>query len=144
MSQKCDAFTFTMLTLLGQMNAIALQLNILAYLFISLCAACHLYFSFYVTLSRKSFLCYSALWLNIKIPDLTILCINFFQNRSLLNFKVSVLINFCIIFFQFLAAPDKLSFLFEIFSLVDYFTIPPSFVAVYLNRNWLGKKSLTC
>jgi len=42
---------------------------------------------------------------------------------------------FCV---QFLAAPDKLSFLFEIFSLVDYFTIPPSLVAIYLNRNWLG------
>jgi len=37
------------------------------------------------------------------------------------------------------AAPDKLCFLFEIFSLVDYFTIPPSFLAVYLNRNWLGR-----
>jgi len=42
------------------------------------------------------------------------------------------------VWLQFLAAPDKLSFLFEIFSLVDYFTIPPSFVAIYLNRNWLG------
>ncbi|ESO01730.1 hypothetical protein HELRODRAFT_112655 [Helobdella robusta] len=41
-------------------------------------------------------------------------------------------------FIRFLAAQDKLSFLFEIFSLVDYFTIPPSFVAIYLNRNWLG------
>ena len=27
----------------------------------------------------------------------------------------------------------------ELYSLVDYFTIPPSFVAVYLNRNWLGQ-----
>lgn len=25
--------------------------------------------------------------------------------------------------------------------MVDYFTIPPSFVAVYLNRNWLGEQS---
>ena len=40
---------------------------------------------------------------------------------------------------QFIAASEKLSFLIELFSLVDYFTIPPSFVAIYLNRNWLGE-----
>jgi len=40
---------------------------------------------------------------------------------------------------QFIAASEKLSFLVELYSLVDYFTIPPSFVAVYLNRNWLGE-----
>jgi len=40
---------------------------------------------------------------------------------------------------QFIAASEKLIFLVELYSLVDYFTIPPSFVAVYLNRNWLGK-----
>ncbi len=40
---------------------------------------------------------------------------------------------------QFVAAPDKLWFLVEIYSFVDYFTIPPSFVAIYLNRNWLGE-----
>lgn len=45
----------------------------------------------------------------------------------------------CLLLLQFVAAPDKLSFLLEIFSLVDYFTIPPSFLAIYLNRNWLGK-----
>jgi len=37
------------------------------------------------------------------------------------------------------AAADKLWFLVEIYSFVDYFTIPPSFVAIYLNRNWLGR-----
>lgn len=42
-------------------------------------------------------------------------------------------------YFQFVAAPDKLWFLVEIYSFVDYFTIPPSFVAIVLNRNWLGK-----
>ncbi|ELU08381.1 hypothetical protein CAPTEDRAFT_138076 [Capitella teleta] len=41
-------------------------------------------------------------------------------------------------FIRFVAAPDKLWFLVEIYSFVDYFTIPPSFVAIYLNRNWLG------
>nr|KAG5710214.1 hypothetical protein BaRGS_006733 [Batillaria attramentaria] len=37
----------------------------------------------------------------------------------------------------FVAANDKLWFWLELFSFVDYFTIPPSFVAIYLDRNWL-------
>lgn len=41
--------------------------------------------------------------------------------------------------FQFIAASDKVWFLLEVYSFVDYFTIPPSFVAIYLERNWLGK-----
>jgi len=45
----------------------------------------------------------------------------------------------CLFVCQFIAASEKLSFLIELFSLVDYFTIPPSFVAIYLNRNWLGQ-----
>ena len=45
----------------------------------------------------------------------------------------------CVCVWQFIAASEKLSFLVELFSLVDYFTIPPSFVAIYLNRNWLGQ-----
>ena len=45
----------------------------------------------------------------------------------------------CVCVCQFIAASEKLSFLVELFSLVDYFTIPPSFVAIYLNRNWLGR-----
>ena len=40
--------------------------------------------------------------------------------------------------FQFVAAGDKLYFLLEVYSFVDYFTIPPSFVAIWFNRNWLG------
>lgn len=50
-------------------------------------------------------------------------------------------LNFSNLYFQFVAAPDKLWFLVEIYSFVDYFTIPPSFVAIYLNRNWLGKSA---
>ena len=42
------------------------------------------------------------------------------------------------LFLQFVAANDKLWFWLELFSFVDYFTIPPSFVAIYLDRNWLG------
>jgi hypothetical protein len=27
----------------------------------------------------------------------------------------------------------------ELYSFVDYFTIPPSFVSIYLDRTWIGK-----
>lgn len=38
-----------------------------------------------------------------------------------------------------MAAQDKLWYLVEIYSWVDYFTITPSFVSIYLNRSWIGK-----
>ncbi|KHJ42253.1 transporter, cation channel family protein [Trichuris suis] len=43
---------------------------------------------------------------------------------------------------QFVAATDKVWFLLEVYSFVDYFTIPPSFVAIYLERTWLGLRFL--
>jgi len=43
------------------------------------------------------------------------------------------------IFSQFVAANDKLHFMFEIGSFVDYFTIPPMFVSIFLDRTWIGK-----
>jgi len=49
------------------------------------------------------------------------------------------IINCKLIFLKFIAASDKLWFLLEVYSFVDYFTIPPSFVAIYLQRNWIGK-----
>ncbi|KAJ6661816.1 hypothetical protein lerEdw1_013338, partial [Lerista edwardsae] len=39
--------------------------------------------------------------------------------------------------FQFIAANDKLWFWLEVNSVVDFFTVPPVFVSVYLNRSWL-------
>lgn len=30
----------------------------------------------------------------------------------------------------------------EMYSFVDYFTIPPSFVSIYLNRTWIGLRFL--
>ena len=27
----------------------------------------------------------------------------------------------------------------ELYSFVDYFTIPPSFVSIYVDRTWIGK-----
>ena len=40
-----------------------------------------------------------------------------------------------------MAANDKLHFMFEIGSFVDYFTIPPMFVSIFLDRTWIGKIS---
>uniref|UniRef100_A0A1A9UQ58 BK channel n=1 Tax=Glossina austeni TaxID=7395 RepID=A0A1A9UQ58_GLOAU len=37
----------------------------------------------------------------------------------------------------FIAASDKLWFMLEMYSFVDYFTIPPSFVSIYLDRTWI-------
>ncbi|XP_059162077.1 calcium-activated potassium channel subunit alpha-1-like isoform X3 [Physella acuta] len=56
-----------------------------------------------------------------------------------LAFNVFFMIYF---FIRFVAANDKLWFWVELFSFVDYFTIPPSFVAIYLDRNWLGLRFL--
>lgn len=43
---------------------------------------------------------------------------------------------------QFIAASDKLWFMLEMYSFVDYFTIPPSFVSIYLDRTWIGLRFL--
>lgn len=40
---------------------------------------------------------------------------------------------------QFLAADDKIRFWLEMNSIVDIFTIPPTFISYYLKSNWLGK-----
>ena len=45
-------------------------------------------------------------------------------------------------FSQFIAASDKIWFMLELYSFVDYFTIPPSFVSIYLDRTWIGKDNL--
>lgn len=47
--------------------------------------------------------------------------------------------NNILLLFQFIAASDKLWFMVEMYSFVDYFTIPPSFVSIYLDRTWIGK-----
>lgn len=59
-----------------------------------------------------------------------------------LNASTMLLIYFFSYFFfphQFIAANDKLWFWLEVNSVVDFFTVPPVFVSVYLNRSWLGK-----
>ena len=43
---------------------------------------------------------------------------------------------------QFIAASDKFWFMLELYSFVDYFTIPPSFVSIYLDRTWIGENKM--
>ncbi|XP_043259142.1 calcium-activated potassium channel slowpoke isoform X5 [Colletes gigas] len=45
-------------------------------------------------------------------------------------------------FIRFIAASDKLWFMLEMYSFVDYFTIAPSFVSIYLDRTWIGLRFL--
>ncbi|CAG9823818.1 unnamed protein product [Phaedon cochleariae] len=45
-------------------------------------------------------------------------------------------------FIRFIAASDKLWFMLEMYSFVDYFTIPPSFASIYLDRTWIGLRFL--
>ncbi|XP_026808965.1 calcium-activated potassium channel slowpoke isoform X4 [Rhopalosiphum maidis] len=45
-------------------------------------------------------------------------------------------------FIRFIAASDKLWFMLEMYSFVDYFTIPPSFLSIYLGRTWIGLRFL--
>ena len=45
-------------------------------------------------------------------------------------------------FMRFIAANDKLLFMFQLYSFVDFFTIPPSFVSIYLDRTWIGLRFL--
>jgi potassium large conductance calcium-activated channel subfamily M alpha protein 1 len=47
-----------------------------------------------------------------------------------------------VLLLQFIAASDKLWFMLEMYSFVDYFTIPPSFVSIYLDRTWIGLRFL--
>ncbi|OQV20958.1 Calcium-activated potassium channel slowpoke [Hypsibius exemplaris] len=43
---------------------------------------------------------------------------------------------------RFAAAEEKITFLFNIWSIVDYFTVPPAFVGLALDRDWIGLKFL--
>ncbi|PAA78279.1 hypothetical protein BOX15_Mlig032474g3 [Macrostomum lignano] len=62
-------------------------------------------------------------------------------NQVDLAFNIVFLIYFCI---RFLAAQDKLWFWLEIYSIVDYCTVPPAFVNIYLNQSWLGLRFIRC
>jgi len=69
-------------------------------------------------------------------------CIPYYKNTSQqvdLAFNVGFMVYFLI---RFVAATDKLHFMFEIGSFVDYFTIPPMFVSIFLHRTWIGLRFL--
>ena len=65
---------------------------------------------------------------------------SWFTNLSKSNFDS--LFFFQVYFFiRFIAASDKFWFMLELYSFVDYFTIPPSFVSIYLDRTWIGTRA---
>uniref|UniRef100_A0A8C8HTQ6 BK channel n=2 Tax=Oncorhynchus TaxID=8016 RepID=A0A8C8HTQ6_ONCTS len=69
-------------------------------------------------------------------------CQNFYKDFTLqidMFFNVFFLLYFGL---RFIAANDKLWFWLEVNSVVDFFTVPPVFVSVYLNRSWLGLRFL--
>lgn len=62
----------------------------------------------------------------------------FSQNVGIVSGCVVEVTSLCFLF-QFIAANDKLWFWLEVNSVVDFFTVPPVFVSVYLSRSWLGE-----
>merc|ERR550519_2604297 len=60
-----------------------------------------------------------------------------------LKFDITLNMLFMAYFFmRFIAANDKLAFMFSVYSLIDFFTIPPSFVSLILGRTWIGLRCL--
>ncbi|XP_035997799.1 calcium-activated potassium channel subunit alpha-1 isoform X10 [Fundulus heteroclitus] len=69
-------------------------------------------------------------------------CQSFYKDFTLqidMAFNVFFLLYFGL---RFIAANDKLWFWLEVNSVVDFFTVPPVFVSVYLSRSWLGLRFL--
>lgn len=69
-------------------------------------------------------------------------CIPWAENTTQqidLAFNIFFMVYF---FIRFIAASDKFWFMLELYSFVDYFTIPPSFVSIYLDRTWIGLRFL--
>jgi potassium large conductance calcium-activated channel subfamily M alpha protein 1 len=69
-------------------------------------------------------------------------CIPWLENTTQqidLAFNIFFMVYF---FIRFIAASDKFWFMLELYSFVDYFTIPPSFVSIYLDRTWIGLRFL--
>lgn len=72
----------------------------------------------------------------------TEMCKDFREHPAMqvdLGLNVFFLMYFCL---RFIAANDKLWFWLELNSIVDFFTVPPVFVSVYLNRTWIGLRFL--
>jgi len=81
-------------------------------------------------------------FINTSSDDGVEQCVPWSQNR-LQQVDLAFNIFFMIYFFiRFIAASDKFWFMLELYSFVDYFTIPPSFVSIYLDRTWIGLRFL--
>uniref|UniRef100_A0A4W4HRJ7 BK channel n=1 Tax=Electrophorus electricus TaxID=8005 RepID=A0A4W4HRJ7_ELEEL len=65
--------------------------------------------------------------------------------RTDFTLQVDMVFNiFFLVYFglRFIAANDKLKFWLDLNSIVDFFTVPPVFLSMYLNRSWLGLRFL--
>ncbi|VDO15067.1 unnamed protein product [Rodentolepis nana] len=61
--------------------------------------------------------------------------------------KVDLVFNvifLCYFISRFIVSDDRLLFWFELYSLVDIFTIPPALLSLYLRRHWLGLRFARC
>ena len=68
----------------------------------------------------------------------------YFETTSV-KFQFDFLLNILFMayfFMRFIAANDKLVFMFQLYTMVDFFTIPPSFVSLILGRVWIGLRCL--
>nr|QBP05237.1 large-conductance calcium-activated potassium channel 1a [Petromyzon marinus] len=64
----------------------------------------------------------------------------YFNTNIALQIDMGLNVFFLLYFgLRFIAANDKLWFWLEVNSIVDFFTVPPVFVSVYLNRGWLDE-----
>jgi hypothetical protein len=66
------------------------------------------------------------------------------EAQNCFPFQLLLINDVCYFSLQFIAASDKFWFMLEMYSFVDYFTIPPSFVSIYLDRTWIGKIAFEC
>ena len=57
------------------------------------------------------------------------------SSTVVVRLKISL---FCLIL-KFCASAEKLHMWVDLFSLVDHFTIGPTFVCIFLDKNWLGE-----
>ncbi len=64
-----------------------------------------------------------------------------FNWKDSLSQQIDLIFNIFFMFYftiRFVAAEDKFWFWLDVYSIVDFCTIPPSFVSIYLDRHWLG------
>jgi len=62
---------------------------------------------------------------------------------AMMDFNLAVFF-FVYFWLRYIAAEDKLKFVFSMESVVDYFTVPPLMLSVYSNTTWLGLRFFRC